>query len=263
MNYCLGDKIKERYEKLTVLISYLEDKIKEYPEGMIYSKQIGKAVYYYRYRNGTDGEQIISKDNKRLIDDLLQKSYYDKVLKAANKEKKSIKSAISSYPDLVVEDVYDQLPENCKKRVIPLIPTDEQFVAKWSAKPYKYKTISDNVPVFETMNGERVRSKSEMIIADHLYINKIPYKYECPLQIGNEIIHPDFTVLRVSDRKILYLEHCGMIGDKDYADNMVERNTKYSLAGILLGDNLFYTFESANQPFDVRVLDNLINTVFK
>ena len=113
------------------------------------------------------------------------------------------------------------------------------------------------------MNGERVRSKSEMIIADRLFVNGIPYKYECPLMVGdNEIIHPDFTILRIRDRKIIYYEHCGKMDDPGYAEEMVERSVKYSLAGIVQGDSLFYTYESSTKPLDVRVLDNMIKRSF-
>ena len=82
--------------------------------------------------------------------------------------------------------------------------------------------------------------------------------------INGKIIHPDFTILRVRDRKILYLEHCGMADDPEYAEKrIVKRINEYSQAGIILGDNLFLTFESSTTPFDVRVLDRMIETCFK
>lgn len=125
------------------------------------------------------------------------------------------------------------------------------------------KPISDDIPVYTTMRGERVRSKSEIIIADRLFANGIPYKYECPLKVGNEIIHPDFTILRMSDRKILYHEHCGMADDSGYAEDMVKRINDYSEEGIIQGDSLFLSFETSKQPLDVRVIDRLINSHFR
>ena len=102
-----------------------------------------------------------------------------------------------------------------------------------------------------------------MIIADRLYLNGVPYKYECPIKVGNEIIHPDFTILRISDRKILYLEHCGMLDDPKYADDMVRRASLFALEGIIMGDRLFYTVESSQNPLDVRVLDVMIQNQFR
>ena len=84
-----------------------------------------------------------------------------------------------------------------------------------------------------------------------------------PLKVGNKIIHPDFTILRMSDRKILYYEHCGKMDDADYKENMVERANDYSEAGIVLGDRLFYTFESDMTPLDIRTLDRITETHFR
>ena len=50
---------------------------------------------------------------------------------------------------------------------------------------------------YYTIKGERVRSKSEKIIADELYRYQIPYKYEFPLTLAthnrNIQLYPDFT----------------------------------------------------------------------
>lgn len=54
-------------------------------------------------------------------------------------------------------------------------------------------------PIRET--DERVRSKSEVIIADILNQEGIPYRYECPLQLkGWGKVYPDFTVLSERER---------------------------------------------------------------
>ena len=81
--------------------------------------------------------------------------------------------------------------------------------------------------------------------------------------IGDKIIHPDFTILRISDRKILYHEHCGRMDDPDYAEEMVKRINEYNREGIILGDRLFLSFETSDTPLDSRVIDNLINKHFR
>lgn len=42
-------------------------------------------------------------------------------------------------------------------------------------------------PIDITDKGERVKSKSELTIANALYRSKIPYKYECPIILHNGI----------------------------------------------------------------------------
>ena len=113
------------------------------------------------------------------------------------------------------------------------------------------------------MRGERMRSKSEVIIAERLYANGIPYRYECPLKAGKRIIHPDFSILRLSDRKVIYHEHCGRMDNPVYVEDMVQRINDYNSEGILQGDRLFFSFETSDKPLDTRVIDNLINTCFR
>jgi hypothetical protein len=102
-----------------------------------------------------------------------------------------------------------------------------------------------------------------MIIADRLFISGIPYKYECPIDVMGIINHPDFTILRISDRKILYLEHNGKMDDTEYKDDMVTRLNDFNQVGIRQGKNLFLTFESSSVPFDVRTLESMIAEHFR
>lgn len=253
-------QIKTRLELITRLSEKAFEKTNMYPAGRIKIKHRNYGTYYYHSVQDKADKFI---DNSQLIEDLIQKSYLEKVIKSAQNEIEVLNTFLDKYPKTTAEDVYNQLTDDRKKWVKPIIPTDEQFVTDWQNKPYTPKPFKKGTPYFETLKGERVRSKSEVIIADRLYTSGIPYKYECPLLVGQDVFYPDFTILRVSDRKILYLEHNGKVGDQEYGDDMVDRLNKYSLAGIMQNDKLYFTFESANRPFDVRVLDKMINEVFR
>ena len=263
MEYGLSKELKDRYDLLTNLINKTEEKINGWSDGKIRIRNYKNRNYFYQY-NGDSQEKYISVKDVTVIERAIQREYLEQVYKAAKKEADIVGKFINAYPDEIPENVYASMPDNKRSYIKPIVSTDEQFVQQWQDRPYTPKSISKDVPVYVTLKGERVRSKSEMIIADRLFLNGIPYKYECPLMVaGNEIIHPDFTILRVSDRKILYYEHCGMVGEQDYAEEMVDRAVKYSLTGIYNGDRLFYTYECSGKPLDVRVLDNLINNCFR
>ena len=258
----LDDYVDSRIQMVKSLISKIEEKLEQFPEGRINIRKVNSGTYYYFM--GTDlKEKCLSNNDSQLIEDLLQKNYFERLVKISRQELVRLDRIKKLLPDCIAEDIYDQLTPDRQKWVKPIIPTDEQFVAEWQNRPFTPKPFKKGTPYFETLKGERVRSKSEVIIADRLYTSGIPYKYECPLVIGNEVIHPDFTILRVSDRKILYLEHNGMVGDQEYGDDMVDRINKYSLAGIMQNDKLYFTFESANRPLDVRTLDKLIEEVIR
>ena len=81
--------------------------------------------------------------------------------------------------------------------------------------------------------------------------------------MGKKIIYPDFSILRMSDRRVLYHEHCGKMGDPKYTEDMLSRAKDYNEAGIILGDRLFYTFESETTPLDVAMLDNIIEQHYR
>lgn len=117
----------------------------------------------------------------------------------------------------------------------------------------------NNAPEYYTAKGERVRSKSEIIIADTLNRFNVPYRYERPINIGgNGTIHPDFTCLNVRTRKEFLWEHNGMMSDADYADYATKRIDMYTLAGYSADENLILTHETVNKPLNSRVIEYYI-----
>lgn len=60
---------------------------------------------------------------------------------------------------------------------------------------------------YTTLNGDKVRSKSEQYIADWLYRHSIPYEYEPLLNVKDFDFHPDFYIPDAN----IYLEHVSNI----------------------------------------------------
>lgn len=100
---------------------------------------------------------------------------------------------------------------------------------------------------FTTLDGTKVRSKSEQFIADWFYRHSIKYQYEPLLNVKDFSFHPDFFVPAAN----LYLEH---ISDKSYPINHKEEQFK---KGNLL---LVKTYESMTQDSALfnHTLDNLV-----
>lgn len=262
MNKKLKDEMESRYELISKLEKEIERKMKTFPEGRLVIKKRKSSPGFYIVGLGSE-DRYLNKADAKLIAKLAQKDYFKKVLINSNKELEALQKMQKLYPDLLAEDVYDNLSDERKKLVKPIVTPDEQFVREWLNKPYTPKEIKEGVSIFKTMKGERVRSKSEMIIADRLFISGIPYKYECPIDVMGIIYHPDFTILRISDRKILYLEHNGKMDDPEYKNDMVTRLNDFNQVGIRQGKNLFLTFESSSVSFDVRTLESMIAEHFR
>lgn len=259
----IRDEIIARYRLLADTIAVLEDRLNEFPEGRINIKYQKDKAYYYKVSEGTVEKYLSDKDDAETIKELVQKNYLKKVLALAKNELSELKKIKETYPKTLPEELYDQLPQARKQYAEPIVPGNDRFVRKWLDEPYEHRIIRKDKPAYISLKGDRVRSKSEMIIADRLWAYGIPYKYECPLMLDNEVIHPDFTVLRISDRKIVYHEHCGMMDDPKYVEDFVARVNLYNRCGIFLGDRLFLTFETSSVPLDVRNIDNIINMHFR
>ena len=254
--------LSDRYDLITKTIENIEKKLKALPTGWINIRhQNGKAYYYYA--NAKSKERFLTKKDEELIKQLLQKRYLKEVLKAAKNELLALSKMLNIYLADLPEEMFEKLPEELRSGVEPIILGNEQDAREWMEEPYVGKPFKDDAPVYMTIKGERVRSKSEVMLADRLFFRGMPYKYECPIMIDGIVIHPDFSMKRMSDNKIIYHEHCGKMDDPEYYSDLVERINLYNQAGIMQGDRLTFSFETSDKPLDIRVIDRLIDEFFK
>lgn len=106
---------------------------------------------------------------------------------------------------------------------------------------------------------ERVRSKSEILIANALTKHNIPYRYEAPIYLnGYGTVYPDFTILNIRLRKELFWEHLGMMDDASYVEKALEKIDTYQKNNIFPGEKLILTHESAYRPLNTRIIDRMI-----
>ncbi len=256
--------LKSREEYLLRLKKEKEQALKNVPEGVLRICPHGKRAQYYWRKDAKDlsGTYIRDKDIS-LAQKLAQKDYDKKILASIEKELNALRKYQANSPDTYVEQVYETLHKERQKLIIPIIDTDEQYIQKWENITYHGKEIGENTPEIYTAKGERVRSKSEVIIADILGSEGIPYKYECPLKLkGWGTVYPDFTVLNVAGRKELYWEHFGMMDDMDYVEKALHKITLYEQNEIFPGDKLILTYETQKNPINQKNIRRIIQHCF-
>ena len=101
------------------------------------------------------------------------------------------------------------------------------------AKNINFDDVADKTKYIHiTDKGERVISKSEVIVANSLARHGLQYKYEKPLKLeGRDLpIKPDFTI--EYNGKIYYWEHLGMLAQESYRDKWVLKLDLYRKNGI-------------------------------
>ena len=242
------------------------EKIEKYlshaPEGSLkIQNRCGKTYYYHQYKNTETGLYIkayIDRKNEQFARRLAQKGYYAKVKPLIEKKLQALETFAQADNDEEIDNVYDMLIQERKMLVVPIRISVNEKLRIWQNESYEpYQKYQENLK-YETDNGELVRSKSEVIIANILAKNSehLLYKYERPLEVmiagHTQTIHPDFTIINIHTGKITYWEHAGRMDDAKYADDFVKKMNIYTENGLFQGDDVIVTYETMNCPLNIH-----------
>ena len=215
----------QEQKRLETIINKARSGLESAPEGRLRISCDKNKPRYYQYMSA-DNETYIPKAEMELARLLAQKNYNESVVKKAEARLKQI--------------------------------TWDQLLKMWYEEEYQGKEFKEGTPLILTEKGERVRSKSEKILADYFYRNNIPYKYEKPLYLkGYGIVYPDFTLLSKKTYQEIYWEHEGMMDKQDYARAAVRKIELYQLNNIYPGEQLIMTFETEQSLLNSRLMEKL------
>lgn len=139
---------------------------------------------------------------------------------------------------------------------------ESQELLSWMNSPYIKKTKYQEQLKYKTCKDEYVRSKSEALIAMSLYMNKIPYRYECELILDNMKVYPDFTICHPQTGEIFYWEHFGMMDMPNYEKNAMDKIVNYTRNKIYPDMQLITTYETKEHPLDIGRVQKLIEYHF-
>ena len=220
----------------------------------------GRVQYYIRNDAADRNGKYVTKENRYLAANIAQRDYCLDMIRSAEKEINAIERFFSSYPGIQVEEIYGSMHPGRQALIIPAIESAESITAKWKNQQYRRKGFFEKDPVLYTNRGERVRSKSEVIIANTLNEDGYVYLYEKPICLeGVGTVYPDFTILDPRNGQEIILEHLGMLDDPAYLENAVRKVNAYILNGYIPGKSLVLTYETSKQPLDARVIRKLLS----
>ncbi len=254
----LGELLFVEEKRLEKIVNGTKNRLKDAPSGTLRLSRSHNQLQYYRCTREKKSGIYINKNNIDLAQQLAQKAYDEKVLKLAEKRLSQIQKITKDYKENEIEEIY--LKERVERQVLiePIEATWNQKVKEWKAKEYKGKGFREDAPLILTEKGERVRSKSEKIMADYFHRNGIEYKYECPLYLnGVGTIYPDFTFLSQKTGEEIYWEHNGMVDNPEYARKMVRKIHSYENNGIFCGEKLILTYETDQTVLNTSKIEEL------
>ena len=256
--------IHERRSKLHELFEPLRLRLQNIPQGTLRVSFHGKIPQYYQVLPGhSKTPRYLRKEEHALVLSLAQKEYDLKLFKSMTKEIKLLDSLVSFYETNSPEDVLGHLPDSKASIVTPAFTTNKQFIKEWLDVPYTGLPFSDGSSVHYTQQGLQVRSKSEVLIADLLDKNHIPFRYEFPVRVKGKTIHPDFCILKMSTREEIFWEHFGLLDDRDYRENFMTKLSSYIFNGYYPGINLVMSFETLGQPLNSKIVSRMIDVYCK
>lgn len=256
--------LKKESCQLKQIIKECEKSVQNAPKGNLrIAKKNNRFEYYYVNENDNKGGKYLKKKEEDFVRKLAQRDYELSVLRSAKERLKGIEKFLTNYERTDLNNVFKKINPYRKGLIHTNLISDEEYVKQWQAVKYEKKEFEDSSLDIITERGEYVRSKSEKIIADKLYMLGIPYRYECPIIMeGNIKIYPDFTILKMPEREEVYLEHFGMMDDVNYVNTAIYKLNTYERNGIYLGVNLFLTYETSRKPLNVRALDEMLKALW-
>lgn len=255
----LKNMLQREQVRLEKILHSVKEELEEAPEGTLRISKGKKYCQYYYCTEENKRGSYIQKSNEKLMSRLAQKAYDQKVLKLVQKRLQQINKILKEYEDDEIEKVYYKENEERRKLIRPVEPTWEEKISSWKQRQYTGKEFPEGVPVIFTEKGERVRSKSEKIMADYFYRNGINYKYECPLYLkGIGLVYPDFTLLSKKTGLEVYWEHNGRMDDPEYARKAICKIHAYENNNIYPGERLILTYETSQIILNTGKIEKLV-----
>lgn len=223
----------------------------------------GTVQYYHVTEKAHRAGKYISKKQQALVKALAQKEYDQKLVQELDAQVEVLAKAVETLTQHDCNTVFENLTPHRKALVEPVTLPTAEYASQWLEQDYFRKGFAENAPELYTAKGERVRSKSEVIIADTLGRLGVPYRYEFPLKLRKFTVHPDFYCLNATTRKEFAWEHLGMMDDPEYAVAAVEKLAAYQEAGFFPGKNLIITMETAENPLSSKQVEGVAREFLK
>ena len=257
----MKEKLNKRSKEIAKEISSIDKRISGLPEGTLRCHKAGNSYKFYQFtsdgRTHNGQRKYINKKHIATAQKLATKEYLILRKRELLREMK----AIDAYQKIVEKGRPSSEYWTQNSGISSLMSGEFRPVSaqlnEWQNEAFESSAQNQEARIIKAPCG-LVRSKSELLIAMELTRKKIPYRYECDLEIGGITFHPDFTVRHPKTGEMFIWEHFGLMDNKQYASRAFSKLQSYYGAGWIPSVNLIATYETAEKPLDVEYVDTLI-----
>lgn len=257
-------ELEKRKEFLEKLITFATEQLKDMPPGNLRINKNRGVPRYYHVTDAKDTHgRYIKKEKQELARKLAEKDYLNKLQKEAEAELRDINNYLKNHKSSNLENIYTFTNDYRKHLITPLVLPDGLYAQQWENESYESNPFYKNDKIYPTKKGDLARTKSEVLLADMYYELGIPYHYEEQLRLKNGAFkYPDFTLLDIKNRKIIYHEHLGLMDDDDYRYKNLKKLNEYRRNGIYPGKNLIVTYEADGSPLNIKDIQQMVKEMF-
>lgn len=238
-------------------IKNLQAKINSLPEGDLHCIKNGKYIKWFVTNRKTT--RYIPKKERPLAEALALKKFYQFQMNELTVRSQLLENALHSQTNALslLEET------SCFKELLePHFHTFSKELQQWANADYEHNPRHPEHLTHQTISGYKVRSKSEVIIANTLFTNHIPFRYECILAFQDIHFYPDFTIRHPKTGEITYWEHFGMMDKPAYCENTFNKLKIYATHQIIPSINLITTYETQNTPLNSEKIQQIVYEYF-
>ena len=241
----------------------LRIELQECPQGRLYQKyhKAGKSnpmlKEYFVQSYIENGKQIQKgiNTNPGVVIGLIKRELLEKELKSLENNEKQIEACLKNIQNFQLYSEIEKLQKRCPSVTEEMVSEalKPSVVSAWEQEEFEQSNYKVEERRQRTRRGLKVRSKSELLIAESLYEYSIPFRYEQILYIQDKAFAPDFTILR-ADGTLVYWEHFGLTNTKEYLEHQMYKLRMYASKDIVPWKNLIITYDDPSGNVDLRII---------
>ena len=255
------DHMNEKRKQLDEQIQSLQSTLSTFPSGKLICTRNSNRFKWYL----SDGhsQKYLPKSQRQLAEQFAYKKYLSSLLNDLTQERKALDLYLHHHEKYVSKTEHLLHPDAGYLELLSAYfkPKSDELTA-WMSAPYDHNPKFPEHLTHKSVSGNLVRSKSEAMIDTILYLNHIPFRYECSLQFDDITLYPDFTIRHPKNGDFFYWEHFGLMDDSTYSKNAFSKMQFYSSHGIIPGIHLITTYETQKHPLSSEAIEKITKEYF-